>query len=786
MPEIITPQILPHPKRGTMEIGTERIMPVWCSFRAAEGATEERPVLTVVGTDGSEDRHGSVINPDGWKIDAYMRNPVVLWQHGEEVKYPQVGKTLDARKVGGTWEFDVELLVKLWRHMDSNIAAFLWEAYRDHQMGAVSVSFMPLKWHDRDATEIPTFFAENVGYDEQELTEWSFVNVPSNRNGLAKAIERARSAGRFNDHLSRMLGYEVSPLIINTKRQVNNMPTQRERNEAFRTSVTSTFKRCWECEPYREPKPEVTDDAQKVVELQQMTSVANAHLALMNAAIEGWRNSKERMSRGNYTAIVATCMWEIEGLVWRAKEWYGAELTIDLPAFNAAEVEEIVTDGGESVARAVRSRQRVAAAKESRTGTRTKITELVRCCGCDPWEEEIPDLPSDEAARANEQAILRTIAEESMAIIETAVNGWKTAETERLRGMCRWRAFDAMVVFDDCVRYLSKWYGAELDAAPVVEPSELERMFTGFDITQTRAGAVLNRTNKDKLNQIKTLVDEILASAEPADEERKRALLAQFMRAEPPFEHASTQVNIEGESADAILALGTTLIPDEALAEKGREDTPHVTVCFGLDPATDIGALRDAIENSDSIKEMAMRGGATMTLSATAIFETEQGSHADGADVVYLAVDSPDLVLINQVIRESLEVTTSHPEYIPHITLAYVKKGEGQKFVGDETLAGTVITFTAIQFSDIEGNLTEIPLAGESEPAEEPDAPVESRAFKIRIKEPGVARNEPRAKSQTIRVLVPDASQGRGGDDPSKKRSNLYKLLLNDERGRSA
>lgn len=439
MSNLITPQILPHPKRGTMDIGTERILPIWCSFRAADGATEERPILTVVGTDGSEDRHGSVINPDGWQTDAYMRNPVVLWQHGEVAEFPYVGKTLAMRKVGGAWESDIELLVNLWRHMPCNLAAFLWEAYRDHSMGAISVSFIPKKWQDRKAQDIPSFFSEDTEYTEQELTEQSFVNVPSNRNGLAKAIERARSAGTFGEPLARMLGFAISPISI------------------IRSTSSMT---------------------------KQISPSAKRHHI-----------------------------------------------------------------------------------------------------------------------------------------------------TDHHRGL----------------------------------------------------------------------------------------------RAVGPFEFASTQVNLTGEVADKVLAMAAT-IPDDVLSDKGRETAPHVTVKYGIDPSVEPAAVGDLVT---AIKPWV---SGSMTLGATACFD------GDEYDVVYVAVESVDLDILNASISEGVQTTDTQPEYVPHITLAYVKPGEGQKFVGDETLAGTTVTFDAIAFSDVDGNLTEIPLTGDSAVNESPVAEVAEETRLSRAKMRAILR----------------------------------------------
>lgn len=179
-------------------------------------------------------------------------------------------------------------------------------------------------------------------------------------------------------------------------------------------------------------------------------------------------------------------------------------------------------------------------------------------------------------------------------------------------------------------------------------------------------------------------------------------------KAAAPFEFASTQVNILGDVRTSVLALSQT-ISDSVLHEKGRETDPHVTVKYGIDPKTTWVDVREVIESSDSAKEMAMAGGASLTFGATAIFE------ADEYDVVYLSIDSPELVLLNQIISEGLTVTDTHPNYVPHATIAYVKKGEGRNYAGNAALAGNTYTFESIAFSDIDGTQTEIPLAGESE-----------------------------------------------------------------------
>jgi hypothetical protein len=65
---------------------------------------------------------------------------------------------------------------------------------------------------------------------------------------------------------------------------------------------------------------------------------------------------------------------------------------------------------------------------------------------------------------------------------------------------------------------------------------------------------------------------------------------------------------------------------------------------------------------------------------------------------------------LNKLLSNSLEVTDSYPDYLPHITLAYVKKGEGSKFKGNSFLNGMTIPVKAFCFSGSDDRKTSIPL----------------------------------------------------------------------------
>jgi len=193
------------------------------------------------------------------------------------------------------------------------------------------------------------------------------------------------------------------------------------------------------------------------------------------------------------------------------------------------------------------------------------------------------------------------------------------------------------------------------------------------------------------------------------------AAIADSVRMAGPFDYASTQVNLEGDAAKKLVAMAAA-VPDDAIAEKGRETDPHVTVFYGLDPSVTAEQVAEALANSDSVLEMVDRGGASMTLGKTSVFTAEDVKALRGKavdyDVVVLDIDSPDLVLLNGVIGNgNLGAKSTDAAYVPHATLAYVKAGRGAEFAGDDGLAGVVVKFDEIQFSDTDGNLTPISLA---------------------------------------------------------------------------
>ena len=136
-----------------------------------------------VASDESVDRYGDIIRADGWKLENFRKNPVLLFGHnsrelpiGKVSEVEVIGKRLEA-----TAEFPEgmsEFADTVWRYVDAGL------------LKAVSVGFMPLSEPNYIfADDDPDHKGWPTGYEfvDHELLELSVVPVPANPQALAVA-----------------------------------------------------------------------------------------------------------------------------------------------------------------------------------------------------------------------------------------------------------------------------------------------------------------------------------------------------------------------------------------------------------------------------------------------------------------------------------------------------------------------------------------------------------------------------------------------------------------------
>ena len=137
--------------------------------------TKDETMTFVLSTD-DVDRHGDVISADGWVLDSYRENPVLLWAH--DYRQPAIGK---AAKL---WTEPHRLLANM-RFAPTEFAQEIASLYRSGFQWGGSVGFKPLRFEER--RDEKTGASLGLRFLEQELLEVSAVPVPANRSALRRS-----------------------------------------------------------------------------------------------------------------------------------------------------------------------------------------------------------------------------------------------------------------------------------------------------------------------------------------------------------------------------------------------------------------------------------------------------------------------------------------------------------------------------------------------------------------------------------------------------------------------
>lgn len=111
-------------------------------------------------------------------------------------------------------------------------------------------------------------------------------------------------------------------------------------------------------------------------------------------------------------------------------------------------------------------------------------------------------------------------------------------------------------------------------------------------------------------------------------------------------------------------------IYDDEIGDYGLEHHPHVTVLWGIH--LDETKPEDVVEVIKTFKPL------TATVDTISIFDTNE----DYDVVKYDVPVTPELKKYRKELMDKFPNTQTFPGYHPHMTIAYVKKGEGKNYVG--------------------------------------------------------------------------------------------------------
>lgn len=161
----------------------------------AEGDPEGEGPLSFILSTASPDRSNDVVMQDGWRLDNYRKNPVMLWAH--DYSQRPVAKSPTVFVEGG------QLVARGVEFVPRDLYELGWsvgQLYRKGFMSAVSVGFQPVKfaWNEERGGMAADFM-------EQELLEFSAVPVPANPEALISAKSAGIPVRGFIEWAARVL-----------------------------------------------------------------------------------------------------------------------------------------------------------------------------------------------------------------------------------------------------------------------------------------------------------------------------------------------------------------------------------------------------------------------------------------------------------------------------------------------------------------------------------------------------------------------------------------------------
>ena len=145
-------------------------------------ATKDDNISTVFFTTEEIDRHGTIVRTKGIDTKEYMRNPVVLWQHGND---PMRGRlpiakteTIIEKQVRRGDKMVPGMLARI-KWYDDEFSQKVRAMVKDGFLNMASMGWKPTRidYMEDGDRQIPVF-------EESEMTEFSIVDIGSNRGSV--------------------------------------------------------------------------------------------------------------------------------------------------------------------------------------------------------------------------------------------------------------------------------------------------------------------------------------------------------------------------------------------------------------------------------------------------------------------------------------------------------------------------------------------------------------------------------------------------------------------------
>ena len=168
------------------------------------------------------------------------------------------------------------------------------------------------------------------------------------------------------------------------------------------------------------------------------------------------------------------------------------------------------------------------------------------------------------------------------------------------------------------------------------------------------------------------------------------------------YSYSNTQVQLPDELRERFLIESNKLVHNKQLysADQGREDNPHITLLYGIHSDKPPLELINLIETYPQFP---------ILFGNISLFKGVDNNNP--FDVVKVNIHCTDLHVLNQGVRDSVEYTSTYPDYVPHATIAYVKPDSCDYLDNNPVFKGLSFICDRILFSSSDGSKRELLLS---------------------------------------------------------------------------
>lgn len=265
---------------------------------AGEGDAE---TFRFVISNESVDRYNSTIALDGWELENYRANPVVMWAH-RVYSDPPIGRSVAIEVEKKALVAEVEFV----KREVYPFAGMVRDLVEGGFLRAASVSWDPIEWM---FNEDRGYYA--VDYLKQDLMEWSIVPVPGNPETLAEAraagVDLDPLAGWAEEQLDHLVGRELSE-----SEQATAFRLEAMRRHAGREARTMVFLSPAEVQAHRAAAEASTPVDRIVAATERLEKAAAqfAEIASARVAPTATADEDEELDGAAIAAAVAAAVTE--------------------------------------------------------------------------------------------------------------------------------------------------------------------------------------------------------------------------------------------------------------------------------------------------------------------------------------------------------------------------------------------------------------------------------------------------------------------------------------------